>query len=70
MTRYKVVILFPDDEEEEGQKGQHPDMRVFPDEELASVVDMTLREHDTDEDGYIDYAEFVKAQRKSRGDDN
>ena len=39
------------------------------DEELSSVIDSILRESDINNDGYIDYYEFVLAQRKNRGND-
>ena len=39
------------------------------DEELSNLIDPILRDHDINTDGYIDYYEFVQAQRKNRGND-
>ena len=38
------------------------------DEELSSLIDAILKEDDLNSDGYIDYYEFVQAQRRNRGD--
>lgn len=46
------------------------DMKVHSDEEIASIVDYVLQDYDKSGDGYIDYAEFVSAQRKAQGGDN
>ncbi|CAG0916145.1 unnamed protein product [Notodromas monacha] len=35
---------------------------VFPDKALAKAVDRVLRQHDKNNDGYIDYPEFIRAQ--------
>ena len=57
-----IFYLFLD--EEEGEK--QADTKVFSDEEIANIVDMVLKEDDLNGDGYIEYVEFVTAQRKSR----
>ena len=44
-------------------------MKVFTDDEIANIVDMVLQEDDLNGDGYIEYVEFVTAQRKARNDD-
>ena len=38
------------------------------DEELSSLLDGILKDDDINDDGYIDYYEFIQAQRKNRGD--
>ena len=43
------------------------DIKVYPDQDIANIVDNTLDQHDANDDGYIEYAEFVRAQRKARG---
>jgi Ca2+-binding EF-hand superfamily protein len=39
------------------------------DEELSNLIDSILRDDDLNVDGYIDYYEFVQAQRKNRHED-
>lgn len=57
---------------EEAEKDPNVDhqIKAFTDDEIASIVDLVLKEDDLDEDGYIEYPEFVMAQRKARADDN
>ena len=43
----------------------HP-KKVFTDDELTNIVDLVLKEDDLNWDGYIEYAEFVTAQRRAR----
>ena len=38
------------------------------DDELSNLVDSILDDDDLNNDGYIDYYEFVQAQRRNRGD--
>ena len=38
------------------------------DEELSGLLDGILKDDDINDDGYIDYYEFVQAQGKNRGD--
>ena len=50
------------------QGGQHkapPTEKLFRDEELVNLIDPILAVDDTNNDGYIDYPEFVRAQQKS-----
>lgn len=63
----KAITHFHADEEGEDQK-QQADIKVFSDDEIANIVDMVLQEDDLNGDGYIEYVEFVTAQRKSRDD--
>ncbi|XP_052766089.1 multiple coagulation factor deficiency protein 2 homolog isoform X3 [Mya arenaria] len=53
--------------EEEGDEEKVANSKVFSDEEIANIVDMVLKEDDLNNDGYIEYVEFVTAQRKARG---
>lgn len=39
--------------------------KIFPDEELIQLIDPILKMDDNNQDGYIDYAEFVRAQSKA-----
>ncbi|XP_052766087.1 multiple coagulation factor deficiency protein 2 homolog isoform X1 [Mya arenaria] len=52
---------------EEGDEEKVANSKVFSDEEIANIVDMVLKEDDLNNDGYIEYVEFVTAQRKARG---
>ena len=62
------VLVFPD---EEGEQKQHEEanIKVHTDEEIAAIVDAALVQYDEDSDGYVEYAEFVKAQRKAKGNE-
>ena len=46
-----------------GQEHSNP----FPEDELASFVDTILEDQDHNDDGYIDYPEFVTSFRHSSG---
>lgn len=50
--------------EEDGNQ----DTTTYTDEQLASMVDQILEEDDINKDGYIDYTEFVGAQKKVEDD--
>ena len=39
------------------------------DEELSNLIDSILKGLDINNDGYIDYYEFIQALRKNRGND-
>lgn len=39
--------------------------KIFKDDELVSLVDPILNTDDSNRDGYIDYPEFVRAQKKA-----
>ncbi|KAK6641350.1 hypothetical protein RUM44_013059 [Polyplax serrata] len=55
---------------EQGHKDPHgqvpsgPD-KLFKDEELTSLIDPILAMDDTNNDGYVDYPEFIRAQQKA-----
>ncbi|VDI12714.1 multiple coagulation factor deficiency protein 2 [Mytilus galloprovincialis] len=69
-------------EKDEGKGGEHgagegkenhqkTPPKVYSDEELTSIIDMVMKEDDLNDDGYIEYFEFVTAQRKAKeGGDN
>ncbi|CAC5396745.1 MCFD2 [Mytilus coruscus] len=56
----------------EGNKNEHKTPpKVYSDDELTSIIDMVMKEDDLNDDGYIEYFEFVTAQRKAKeGGDN
>lgn len=39
--------------------------KIFKDDELVNLIDPILNVDDTNRDGYIDYPEFVRAQKKA-----
>ncbi|KAK7595495.1 hypothetical protein V9T40_013320 [Parthenolecanium corni] len=45
--------------------GQAPVPKLFSDEELVNLIDPILKMDDSNNDGYIDYTEFVRAQQKA-----
>lgn len=54
---------------EQGSKGSHTDTKVsekiFQDDELITLIDPILTMDDTNQDGFIDYPEFIRAQQKA-----
>ena len=57
LTKIKSIFISgekPDDHKEEER---------MKDEELITVIDGIMKEEDLNQDGYIDYSEFVTAQR-------
>ena len=52
---------------EEGHEGhRHEQPPIFEDKTLALLIDPVLKQDDVDNDGMIDYAEFISAQIKSK----
>lgn len=49
----------------EGQANAKVENKVFKDEELVTLIDPILKMDDTNQDGYIDYLEFIQAQQKA-----
>lgn len=47
--------------EESGQHGE----KLFKDDELVQLIDPILNMDDVNNDGYIDYPEFIQAQQKA-----
>lgn len=62
----KAITHFHADEGHEETDQQRQERKVFSDDELSNIVDLVLQEDDLDKDGYIEYVEFVTAQRKAR----
>ncbi|XP_011402457.2 PREDICTED: multiple coagulation factor deficiency protein 2-like [Amphimedon queenslandica] len=56
------------DEDEHGRsRDRHVDVS---DEELFDLISSTLKEDDLDDDGYVDFFEFVKSQHKGVDPEN
>lgn len=53
--------------EREGHHDPAQPVRTLSDDEIAEIVDAVLKEDDLTGDGYVEYSEFVVAQRKARG---
>lgn len=53
-----LIFLFLLAENEEGEKQE---VKVQNDSDLEAMIDPILREMDSNNDGYVDYAEFKKA---------
>ena len=51
-------------DEENAQAGES-NVPQYKDEQLASMIDQILEEDDINKDGYIDYSEFVGAQKRA-----
>lgn len=51
----------------EGHHDPAQPVRTLSDDEIAEIVDAVLKEDDLTGDGYVEYSEFVVAQRKARG---
>lgn len=45
--------------------GAHPGEKLFKDEELVTVIDPILSVDDNNNDGYIDYPEFIQSQQNA-----
>ena len=45
---------------EDGSQSKPP---TLSDDQLAQIVDQVLRDDDVNDDGYVDYYEFVRAQK-------
>lgn len=60
----KLVTHSDDGEGHEGHDHEPP--QIFEDEQLAFLVDPVLKTEDVNNDGFIDYAEFIAAQIKTK----
>lgn len=48
---------------EDGSQSKPP---TLSDDQLAQIVDQVLHDDDINDDGYVDYYEFVRAQKMDR----
>ena len=48
---------------EDGSKSNPP---TLSDDQLSQIVDQVLRDDDLNDDGYVDYYEFVRAQKMDK----
>merc|ERR1719384_2227804 len=55
-----------DDHMEEDSGHPVPEEKIFKDDELVSMIDPILATDDKNQDGYIDYSEFVIAQQAAQ----
>ena len=47
----------------DGKEHRHHNVKIFGDNELATMIDPILRSDDKNKDGFIDYYEFIAAQK-------
>jgi len=63
----KSLIHWHDQANHDSKNGQPlPDEKIFKDDELVSMIDPILETDDRNNDGYIDYSEFVIAQQAAQ----
>ncbi|XP_041350617.1 putative mediator of RNA polymerase II transcription subunit 12 isoform X2 [Gigantopelta aegis] len=55
-----------DSEEDEVTESLKDNLAKISDEEIARMVDLVLEEDDINQDGYVEYAEFITAQRRAQ----
>lgn len=65
MTSVCVSIILYSEHGENKMGDPNPKEKLFNDEELVVLIDPILSTDDTDNDGYINYAEFIQAQRNA-----
>ncbi len=51
-------------EGEEGEEGNSPSSYSMSDDELSKLIELIMEEDDLNDDGYVDYYEFVQASRR------
>ena len=63
----KSLFHWHDESNHDPAKTGHPppENKIFKDDELISMIDPILEQDDGNKDGYIDYPEFVQAQRNA-----
>ena len=75
LTRYQIVLVSRDylflyllDSSNHEKDNGHPvpEEKIFKDDELVSMIDPILATDDKNQDGYIDYSEFVIAQQAAQ----
>ena len=63
----KSLIHWHDESNHDPNSGQPiPEAKVFKDDELINMIDPILATDDKNSDGYIDYPEFVLAQKAAQ----
>merc|ERR1712203_510054 len=63
----KSLIHWHDSSNHDPKSGQPaPEEKIFKDDELVSMIDPILETDDKNNDGYIDYSEFVIAQQAAQ----
>jgi len=63
----KSLIHWHDSSNHEKDSGHPvPEEKIFKDDELVSMIDPILATDDKNQDGYIDYSEFVIAQQAAQ----
>jgi len=69
---WPTILFLPTITTEEENEDAHDDdhvpepSRIFTDHELSSLVDPVLATEDTNQDGFIDYPEFIAASNKNK----
>ncbi|KAK4304732.1 hypothetical protein Pmani_023330 [Petrolisthes manimaculis] len=64
----KSLFHWHDSSNHDANKGGHhspPEPKIFTDDELTNMIDPILDQDDRNRDGFIDYPEFVQAQRNA-----
>ncbi len=60
-----AMTHFQEDHNEEGEEGDSPASSYsMSDDELSNLIELILQEDDLNDDGYVDYYEFVQASRR------
>lgn len=59
-----VAMTHFNQEHAEGEEGESPSSYSMSDEELGKLIELILQEDDLNDDGYVDYYEFVQASRR------
>ena len=63
---YKLWFLLDSSNHEKDSGHPVPEEKIFKDDELVSMIDPILATDDKNQDGYIDYSEFVIAQQAAQ----
>lgn len=63
----KSLFHWHDSSNHDPKSGHHPppEPKIFTDDELTNMIDPILDQDDRNRDGFIDYPEFVQAQRNA-----
>ena len=58
-----AMTHFHEESEDGGEQKAQPSYTIS-DDELANLIELILKEDDLNDDGYVDYYEFVQASRR------